>query len=365
MTEINDYSGNPYQRQTQSRPNEKTVVRGYIDRPSNYHATCALIQPHARSSPDLDVSPTLFEFKYNGTGPVDVNIANLTTHTVTISPKSILAEVQPVTITSLEDTQEKEEQASLLSQVDISSDRLTAAQVDEGKRLITEFKDIFSLKEGEVGLSSKVRHRIDLHDEEPFKQRHRRIPPAMLDEVRSHLQQLLASGIIRPSHSPWASNVVLARKKDGSLRMCIDFRQLNNRTVKDSYALPRVEEILDCLAGSQYFTVLDMKSGYYQVEIEEHHKQRTAFTVGPLGFFEYNRLPFGLCNAPATYQRLMEDIFGEFNLKTCLIYLDDLIVFSRTYEEHMERLRKIFQRFQESGVYTTTSAIQEEIAQPD
>ena len=103
------------------------------------------------------------------------------------------------------------------------------------------------------------------------------------------------------SHSPWSSNIVLARRKDGRLRLCTDFRQLNARTIKDSYALPRVEEILDCLSGSQYFSVLDMKSGYYRAELEESHKERTAFTVGPLGFYEYNRLPFGLTNSPAMY----------------------------------------------------------------
>lgn len=108
----------------------------------------------------------------------------------------------------------------------------------------------------------------------------------MLDEVRSHLQELLACGIIRRSHSPWSSNIVIALRKDGRLRLCCDLRQLNSRTIQDdSYALPRVEEILDCLSGSHYFSVLDMKSGYYQVEIPEEHKERTAFMVGPLGFF--------------------------------------------------------------------------------
>ena len=114
--------------------------------------------------------------------------------------------------------------------------------------------------------------------------------------------------------------------------------------------LPRVKEILDCLSGSQYFSVLDMKSGYYQVELEESHKERTAFTVGPLGFYEYNRLPFGLTNSPATYQRLMEDILGDYHLRICLIYLDDIIIFSRTYEEHVDRLRKVFERIHDAGL---------------
>ena len=133
-------------------------------------------------------------------------------------------------------------------------------------------------------------------------------------------------------------------------RLCTDFRQLNARTIKDSYALPRVEEILDCLSASQYFSVLDMKSGYYQAELEESHKERTAFTVGPLGFYEYNRLPFCLTNSPATYQRLMEDILGDYHLRICLIYVDDIIIFSHTYEEHVDRLRKVFHRIHDTGL---------------
>jgi transposase InsO family protein len=125
---------------------------------------------------------------------------------------------------------------------------------------------------------------------------------------------------------------------------------LNERTIKDAYALPRIEEILDCLAGSEFFTVLDMKSGYYQIEKEEEHKRRTAFTVGPLGFYEYNRLPFGLTNSPATYQRVMESVLGDLHLKACLIYLDDVIIFSRTYEEHVERLKQVFTRIREAGL---------------
>ena len=122
---------------------------------------------------------------------------------------------------------------------------------------------------------------------------------------------------------------------------------MNKRTIKDSYALPRIEEILDTLSGSKYFTLLDMKSGYHQVEVLEEHKSRTAFTVGSLCFWEFNRLPFGLSNAPATYQRLMEMCLGDYNTKICAIYLDDLIIFSSTLEEHLDRLDKVLTRLKE------------------
>jgi hypothetical protein len=117
-----------------------------------------------------------------------------------------------------------------------------------------------------------VEHSIDLLDETPFKQRPRRIPPSMYQEVRNHLKQLLDADIIRKSKSPFSSNVVLVKKKNNELRMCVDYRQLNNRTKKDDYALPIIEEILDNLSGNAYFTVLDAKSGYHQVNIKEEHK---------------------------------------------------------------------------------------------
>ena len=199
-------------------------------------------------------------------------------------------------------------------------------------------------------MCNNIKHRIDLVNSVPFKQRHRRIPPAMLDEVRQHIEQLLSTGIIRPSKSPFSSNVVLVRKKSGKLRLCIDYRQLNERTVKDSYALPRMEEIFDSLHGAKYFSTIDMKSGYYQIEVEEAHKERTAFTVGMLGFYEYNKMPFGLTNSPATYQRLMEEILGDLNMKICLIYLDDLIIYSDTFEQHLERLDIVLNKLREANL---------------
>ena len=165
----------------------------------------------------------------------------------------------------------------------------------------------------------------------------------MIEEVKQHIESLLAAGIIRPSKSPYSSNVVLVRKKNGKLRLCVDYRQLNDITVKDSFALPRLEEIFDCLHGAKYFSTMDMKSGYHQIEVEESHKERTAFTVGALGFFEYNKMPFGLTNSPSTYQRIMQEILADLNMKICLIYLDDLIIFSNRFEQHLN-VCKLFYR---------------------
>lgn len=330
-------------------PNETLTLRGFVEKAQPYQRTCALLQPLRDVNVDLDLSPSLISYDGKNTGQVEVTFSNLSMHTVTINPRALLCELQPVDITCLDDLPQKV-QDNLLEELDIDTSRLTPEQKERGIQVIMEFEHAFAREETDVGLYSKVKHRIELSNLHPFKQRHRMIPHHMLDEVRSHIQQLLAAGIIRRSHSPWASNIVLARRKDGRLRLCTDFRQLNERTIKDSFALPRVEEILDCLSGSTFFTLLDMKSGYYSVEIEETHKERTAFTVGPLGFWEYNRLPCGLSNSPATYQRIMQDILGDLHMRTCLIYLDDVIIFSRTYEEHLERLREVLQRIADAGL---------------
>ena len=212
------------------------------------------------------------------------------------------------------------------------------------KQFLWKWKDVFSKDDLDIGRTSLLRHRIDLSDEKPFRIRHRRIPPAMYEEVRKHLKQMLEAGVIRRSYSPWASPVVLVKKKDGSLRFCIDFRELNKRTIPDAHSIPRIDESLDALTGAKWFSSLDLKAGYWQVEVEEEHKERTAFSVGPLGFYECNTMPFGLTNAPSSFQRLMELTLQDINLEFCLVYLDDVLVFSNTVEEHLQRLEAIFER---------------------
>ena len=201
-----------------------------------------------------------------------------------------------------------------------------------------------------MGKTSLVQHEIRLSNNTPFKERYRRIPPHQCEEVRKHLQEMLDIGAIHRSTSPWASPVVLVCKKDGSLQFCINLRKLNNQTIKDAQSLPRIEEPLNCLDGATIFTSLYLQSGYWQVEMTEDSKPLTAFTVGPLGFYKCVWTPLGLTNAPATFQCLMETCLGEIHLKWCIIYLDDIIVFSKTPEEHIERLRGIFEKLAAAGL---------------
>ena len=163
----------------------------------------------------------------------------------------------------------------------------------------------------------------------------------MFEGVRKHLKEMLEIGAIIKSNSPWAGAVVLVRKKEGSLRFCIDLSRFNARTVKDAYALPRIDETLDCLNGVELLSALYLKSEYWQVELDEESKPLTALTVGHLGFYECEKMPFGLTNAPATFKRLMESCLGDLHLNWCIIYLDNIVIFSKTPEDHLKGLRGI------------------------
>lgn len=147
----------------------------------------------------------------------------------------------------------------------------------------------------------------------------------------------------------FSSPIVVIRKKNADVRHCIDYRKLNLQTVKDSYALPNLDESLSALNGSKWFSVLDLKSRFYQVEMKESDKHKTGFAC-QLGFFEFNRMPQGFTNAPSTFQRLMEHYVGELNLKQALVFIDDLIVFSATLEEHEDRLLNVLNRLREYGL---------------
>ena len=153
---------------------------------------------------------------------------------------------------------------------------------------------------------------------------------------------MLESGAIQSSQSAWCNTVVLVREKDGGLQFCFDFCHLNVHMKKDSYPLPRIQEALKSLVGAAHFSCLDLKLGFWQIKMEEASKQYTAFTVGNLGIFKCDCLPFGLCNVPAMFQRLMQNCLGKLNLMCCLIYLGNIIVFLQTAEEHLHWLHMVF-----------------------
>jgi hypothetical protein len=216
-------------------------------------------------------------------------------------------------------------------------------------KLLCKYKHIVSAGSHDLGKTGIVKHSIETGSEKPIKNGLRRIAFSERQVVRDEIDKMLVNNIIEKSNSPWASPVVLVKKKDGSIRFCIDFRRLNNITKKDAYPLPRIDDTLESLSGAQFFSTLDLASGYWQVEMEEKDKSKTAF-VSHMGLFQFKVMPFGLCNAPQTFQRLMEGILAGLNWEECLVYLDDIIIFASTVEEHIKRLELVFQRLEQSGL---------------
>ncbi|XP_075908909.1 uncharacterized protein LOC142905723 [Petromyzon marinus] len=218
---------------------------------------------------------------------------------------------------------------------------LSHSQRNKLRALLREFSDVFSKSKFDIGCTKLLRHHIDTGDAAPIRQNPFRLSPAEKQHVKSAVDDMLEADIISPSTSPWGAPIVLVKKHDGSLRFCVDFRRLNKISVADAYPLPRMDESLDALAGAHYFSTLDLLSGFWQLPLDESSKPKTAFRT-PQGLFEFNRLPMGLHSAPATFQRLMELVLAGLQWDSCLIYLDDVIVFSRTFSEHIERLCAVF-----------------------
>ena len=248
---------------------------------------------------------------------------------------------------------EAERQVLLLDKLDLSGlEAWPTEQAEKARSLLQEYHDMFSLEKHDMGHTNATKHKIVLKDPDtpPFKEHFHRIPPPQLDEVREHLKLMLDVEVVRLSNSPWCNAVVLVRKKDRSLHFCIDFRRLNALTVKDSHPLPHICETLESLAEAAHYSTFDLNSGFWQVPMDEESKQYTAFTLGSMGLYECESMPFRLCNALPTFQRLMQNCLGKLNLTYCLIYLDDVIVFSEMPEEHLQRMRVVFNRLREHGL---------------
>ena len=201
-----------------------------------------------------------------------------------------------------------------------------------------------------LGRTSLVTHEIHTGGARPVKQPLRRMSPAHWEIAEREIDKMLEQDVIEVSESPWASPVVLVRKKDsGEMRFCIDLRALNEVTIKDSYALANIHECLETMHGAQYFCVMDLASGYWQVMMKESDREKTAFTTKK-GLFQFKTMPFGLSNAPSTFQRLMEQVLRGLQYQTCHVYLDDIVVFGRSFTETLQRLQEVFQRLDHAGL---------------
>ncbi|KAJ9522138.1 hypothetical protein QJQ45_005140 [Haematococcus lacustris] len=246
--------------------------------------------------------------------------------------------------------------AFLVSITPADSNAETCHQVLDCSPIVQEYADVFpsDLPHG-LPPERSVDHRIELQQAKP--------PPARpiynvssgeLAELKQQIGELLDKGFIRPSTSPYASGVLLVRKKDGSFRMCIDYRPLNRLTIKNKYPLPRLDTLLDRLHGAKVFSKLDLRQGYHQIRVAPEDIHKTAFRTR-YGHFEFTVLPFGLCNAPATFQRLMNDVLHDLLDDCVLVYLDDILIFSRTPQEHIAHLRRVLDLLRKHKLYAKLS----------
>ena len=215
--------------------------------------------------------------------------------------------------------------------------------------VLRRHRKAFQLLPEERGRTAVVQHKINTGTAPPIRQQPRRLAPHRRETVESELEKMLAEGVIESGEGPWAAPVVLVKKKDGNVRFCVDYRKLNEITIKDAYPLPRIDDSLDTLAGACCFSTLDLASGYWQVEMAKEDREKTAFATHR-GLYQFKVMPFGLCNAPGTFERLMEITMRGLQWRTCLVYLDDIIVFAPTWELHMQRLDEVLTRIESAGL---------------
>ncbi len=232
-----------------------------------------------------------------------------------------------------------------LPELDLHNADLSPPQKSALRHLLVQFAAVFSRGPFDLGRSTLAQHRIDTGDSAPHRCRPHRLPAAQRPVVSKHVDTMLKQGVIAPSHSPWGSPVVIVKKKSGEDRFCVDYRRLNQITKKDLFPLPRIDEILDSLGTARIFSTLDLASGFWQLPIHPEDQEKTAF-VTFRGLFEWKVLPFGLCGSPAFFQRAMELALVGLQWQNCLIYMDDIIVFSSTFEQHLKDLEVIFRRLQ-------------------
>ena len=342
-------------------PRTEVVVPGQLDKPFSPHRV-GIVEPKSTLATRYYVIGAAQIVKVWDNNCVPIRILNPTNQPVRIYRRTCLGnftltDSEIATFDLIQSDIEAEAEREVPTPLDVDphdpldtpTTGLTDDQQVKLKSLLKQYDDVFAHTPDQLGRSSVVKHTIDTGTHPPIRLRSYRTSPPNKEEINKQINEMLENDIISPSVSPWSAPVVLVKKSDGSMRFCVDYRKLNSITRKDSHPLPRITEALDALGGAQYFSTLDLRSGYWQIAMDEESKQKTAF-ITHNGLYEFNVLPFGLCNSPATFQRLMTHILRGLEWSICLVYIDDLIIFSRTFDEHITHLEQVFKRLREANV---------------
>ena len=286
--------------------------------------------------------------------PLIIRVANLSKVPRTLAKNQVLGDVEiaPSTILDIQlgtttspPVNTAEDKTPTVNDIDLS--HLPDDVQEKARNMLKKYESMWN---GSLGKISVTEHRIQLKDDaQPVHLQPYRAGPKAREFETAEVQRMLDNDVIEPAVSEWAAPVVIVSKKDGSLRFCIDYRKLNDLTVKDSYPLPRIDECLDTLGHAKVFSTLDANSGYWQIPVATDDRHKTAFTCHA-GCYQFQRMPFGLCNAPATFQRTLDIILSPYRWRTCLVYLDDIIIFSPDYESHITHVDEVLSAIQAAGV---------------
>ena len=350
------------------QPCQSMYAQVQINRESLDAETDSLLveyDPQVESDTGLQVESALVQPSQEGFA--QLLVSNHSGFTQAAECGTVLGVATPATVVSAEDThpsvraylvaaeenplgvQERQEKLlHLLADPDLpEQDKATF------KEFLASYHQAFSVEEGECGETDLVEMEIETGDTPPIKQPVRRLPFGVREEVAKLIRDMQKNGVIEPSKSPWASPIVLVRKRDGSHRFCVDYRKVNAVTKADKFPLPRIDDLLDRLGKCKFFSTLDLASGFWQIRVSAQAREKTAF-VTPQGLYQFKVMPFGLTNAPAVFQRLMEQVLRGLNPESgpdfVAAYIDDILVFSTTLKDHLEHLRKVMDRLLDVGL---------------